>query len=59
VCRGEDHMVGARLEKTAGGFARAGRYARRVAGVQVEHIHLVKGISFLALALKNQFRAIW
>ena len=55
---GEDHAIRARLEKAARGFACAGRDACRFARVQVEQVHLVKRISFLALALKNQFAAV-
>jgi hypothetical protein len=56
--RGEQHAVRAWLEKAASGFAGVGRDACRVARVQVEHLHLVKRIALLALALKNQFAAI-
>jgi hypothetical protein len=46
------------LKKAARGFACAGRDACRFACIQVEHVYLVKGIPFLALALKNQFAAV-
>ncbi len=52
-------MIRAGLEKAASGFAGAGRDAHCVASLQIEHVHLVKRITFLALALKNQFAAVW